>query len=246
ANRPLDETANQALLAYLERPMPSTHLIFSCVCEKLDSRKKLVKQALQYCKHEAFAPLEEREIKQVMDRKLKPYLQVLSEKSIQHIYQSIGKDLESFERFLEKLALQGDEIDDATIFFLLPRKLEDDVFELMSALLQKNRTKAFSLLQDFASNNIEPIQLIGILASQLRFIFQVLHLYQSGLNETEITSELGVHPYRVKLAVKNRRDISSDRALYYLHELSGLDQKIKHGKIEKRLGLELFFIQALG
>lgn len=245
ANNGLSDQEEQQLLQYLQNPLASTHLVFQSPSEKLDTRKKWVKECIHYLKTHECKALDDHEMRKRIDHVIRQSKIKCSAQQMEYIVHSIGTDLDALAHFGEMLLLQEGVLDDATLNVLLPRKLEDDVFELLEAFTRKRKEKVFQLLQDFQAAQIEPIQLIAVLASQLRFHFQVNHLFRKGLNEKEITSELGVHPYRVKKTIQNRNGLSVPTTLRLLHELSQLDQQIKSGKIEKRLGLELFFIQAL-
>lgn len=245
ANNGLREEEEEALLRYLNQPLQTSIVIFSCPFEKLDSRKKVTKQALQLCRSIVCNQLDEREMKLRMDQMMKKLSYSIPSAIKQQIYLRVGNDLTLMNKLFEILRLQTEMMSLSELDVILPRRLEDNVFELLSTIMKKNKVHMFSLLQDFDANNIEVIQLIGILASQLRFQFQVSHLYRRGLNEAEIAKELSVHPYRVKLAIGNRTLISNAKIMKYLHLLSELDQGIKSGKIDKRLGLELFCIETL-
>ena len=73
-------------------------------------------------------------------------------------------------------------------------------------------------------------------------MYQVKQLYLNGYTENNIASILKIHPYRVKLAAQNSKKYDSDILLNYISKLANLDINIKNGKIDKKLGLELFII----
>ena len=90
--------------------------------------------------------------------------------------------------------------------------------------------------------NDVPIKIIVMLANQFRIIYQAKEMYKKGYTENDIASILGVHPYRIKLALNKAREYSSKSLLIYLKKLSNLDILIKTGDINKEIGLELFII----
>ena len=65
-------------------------------------------------------------------------------------------------------------------------------------------------------------------------------MYKSGFSELDISKKLEIHPYRIKLA--NNINISLDDCLLYLKKLSVLDEDIKSGKIDKKVGFEKFIL----
>jgi DNA polymerase-3 subunit delta len=117
----------------------------------------------------------------------------------------------------------------------------DNLFALTDAVVKKDINEALSLYQELLKRNEEPIKIIVIIANQFRLIFQVKRLKSKGLSDSEIASELAVHPYRVKLAKET--NLSEKELLKYLTTLADLDEQIKTGKINKDVGLELFLLK---
>ena len=63
-----------------------------------------------------------------------------------------------------------------------------------------------------------------------------------GKTNNDIATILGVHPYRVKLAIQNNYYYTEEDLIKYIYKLGYLDKNIKLGNIDKFLGLELFLI----
>ena len=68
-------------------------------------------------------------------------------------------------------------------------------------------------------------------------------LQQRGYSSKEIASELSAHPFRVEKTLENTRYLREQEIHKILHHLAQLDQQIKAGKLDKRLGFELFLMQ---
>lgn len=73
-------------------------------------------------------------------------------------------------------------------------------------------------------------------------MYQSKGLYMQGHTEKDIASILGIHPYRVKLAIINSKNYESDHLLNILSKLADLDYDIKTGNANKELALELFIL----
>ena len=91
--------------------------------------------------------------------------------------------------------------------------------------------------------NEEPIKLIVLIAGQMRLIYQVKLLDRKGYTDKEIGKILGVNPYRLKYLRQEGKDFDLNELLKCLDALSRLDVEIKTGKIDKKMGLELFMIR---
>ena len=84
--------------------------------------------------------------------------------------------------------------------------------------------------------------MIGLIASQFRFLLQVKILYNKNKTNDEISKILEVHPYRVKLAINNSYYYSKELLEDYLLKLFEIDRKIKLGLADKNILFELFIL----
>ena len=101
----------------------------------------------------------------------------------------------------------------------------------------------FSIYHDLMILNEEPIKLIVLIAGQMRLIYQVKLLDRKGYNDKEIGKILGVNPYRLKYVRQEGKDFDLNELLQCLDDLSRLDVEIKTGKMDKKMGLELFMVR---
>ena len=135
------------------------------------------------------------------------------------------------ERFLKPLTLRG-------LYH------NDDPYDVH---VEKNVKKMFSIWEDLQILNKDPIYLIALIASQFHLLFQVKCAMIKGMHDqSEIASLLSVHPYRVKLALPVCARLSVDTIMDLLHRLADLDQSIKSGKLDKKLGFEIFLLKLKG
>ena len=82
------------------------------------------------------------------------------------------------------------------------------------------------------------------MAKQFRFLFQVKLLSKRGMNENRIAQILSANPYRVQKSLDSIYRVSLEQIEENLLHLAKLDQKIKQGKMDKKIGFELFLIEA--
>ncbi|MEG1732805.1 MAG: DNA polymerase III subunit delta, partial [Longicatena sp.] len=102
---------------------------------------------------------------------------------------------------------------------LVTRPLEEDVFLLVNAVVERKMKDAFHLWQDMCVLNKDAIYLIALLAGQFRFLYQVKALMLRGLYKEEIVSELSAHPYRVQLTIETCKNLNIDYLLAILDKL---------------------------
>lgn len=233
-----------AICEYLKQPMESTVLIFTGSFAKVDMRKKAVKQIVSYCKTIVCNRLDKNSLPSYVKEQLQKRNLQLSYPCFQCLCERLPYDIGMIQNELDKLALYGDTIDEKLIKQLVTRSLEEDVFALVNAVVNQDRKRCFQIWRDLQVLNKDPIYLIALISSQFHLLYQVKCAMLKGMNrQDEIAAELGVHPYRVKLALGICHRFQVDDLSATLYRLADLDQSIKAGKVDKTLGLELFLLR---
>ena len=92
---------------------------------------------------------------------------------------------------------------------------------------------------------MQPVAIVALLASQIRFLFQVRVLMDEGKAQATIAQELKANPYHVKLNMQKAMRFSSEALLYNLSLLADFDQQMKMGKIDKDDGFEYFCLNLM-
>lgn len=236
----------QELMQYLENPLESTIFIFTGTFEKLDTRKKVVKMMQKHCKVLQFSALDEVSKaayigKEIQKRKIKMDIPVQ-----QLLIQQLPADIRLINNELNKLELLEEKVEKDTLDALIHKPLEENVFLLIHAVIDKDIKKAFEVWNDFLIQNKDPIYLISLLASQFHFLYQVKGFLLQGYTKQDIVNELKAHPYRVQKTIQSCIHLSISSILDILNKLAILDQELKSGKIDKKIGFELFLIQLKG
>ena len=132
-------------------------------------------------------------------------------------------------------------INNSDIMLLTEENTDNSVYDLVSALLKNNNSKAIKLYKNFVMNGIDLNQIIAIIASQIRLLFQVKRLYNSGKSNDEIAKILEFKSvYRVKYLLSDSYYYSEDTLIKYLSKLSNIDRDIKINNIDGNILLELF------
>lgn len=163
--------------------------------------------------------------------------------AVEEIANRIDGDLTRFINEAEKLSLYKSTITLSDVLLMVNKPLEDDAFQMSNALFRGENSLAISIYRDLLKLGQKFVDaLIPMLASQFRFISEVCFLDSRGLEKEEIASQLGVSPVRVKIALKNSRNVSRKQIAHALSDLYDLDVQIKSGQIDRSYGFELFLI----
>jgi DNA polymerase-3 subunit delta len=144
--------------------------------------------------------------------------------------------------------LYGSEINLDDVEALISRPLDNEAFHLVNALLDKNLKQALHIYNDMMILNMEPLSFSGLIASQLRLLYQVATLDKEGYHRQEMINKLSpannVNVYRLNRMLNLARQTSPDRILGILNYLANYDHRSKIGLVDKKFGFELFLIEA--
>lgn len=237
AKKDIDTTL---LEQYLNNINENTIIVFIVNNDNLDERKKITKLVKKIGVVKEYNSADKESI---VKRLFEDYN--ISSNSIKLLIDRVGDDVTLLSSEINKIKLYKDNnktITDEDILNLTSKSLEANNFKLIDAIIKNDKKLALELYYERLRVNEEPIAIIITLANQIRIIYQVKQLYLSGHTENSIASILKIHPYRVKLAYQSSKKYDSDILIKYLYELSNLDIKIKTGKIDKKLALELFIL----
>ena len=228
---------------YLTNLDKSIYIIFSDITEKIDSRKKICKLIDKIGK---IIELKKGDRTYIINY-LKDYIKENGYKIDSYVLNKfidkVGDNISILVNELNKIfmyKLEDKTILESDIDKLTIKNLEEDIFKLTDFIIKKDKFNCFKLYQDFLNNNYEETYLIGMLASQFRFLLQVKLLCNQGKNKDEITNILSVHPYRVKLAINNLYSYSLNELTKNLNNLFILDKDIKTGLVNKKIAMELY------
>ena len=225
---------------YINNPNKNTILILTVLEEKLDERKKIVKNLKKNSiVKECISENEYAFIKNSLDN------YSMDDKTIKLFIQRVGNDFTLLSNELEKLKLyklDEKKITEEDVKELTTKNISLDIFEFIDDILYKRKEKALETLKELLKRNTEPIAVIVMLAGQIRIMYESKELRSRGYTESDIAKLLEIHPFRVKKALEKGYQYTSSTLLYYLEELEKLDVNIKRGNINKDLALELFIL----
>ncbi|MEG0275164.1 MAG: DNA polymerase III subunit delta [Longicatena sp.] len=234
------------LEAYLNDPLESTILIFITTTDKLDARKKIVKKMKETCKVMVFSKVDDQEKIRYANEQITKRNLVLDYAAKELLLLRLPNDIRSIQNELGKLELFGGTITREIVEDLVTRPIEEDVFQLVNAVVDKDLKKAFHVWADMQVLNKDAIFLIATLASQFRLLYQVRVLMDEGRQKDDIVSITNAHPYRVQLSMNTAKRLTARELLSILERLATLDQQIKSGLMKKEIGFEMFLLSLRG
>ncbi|HBB88396.1 MAG TPA: DNA polymerase III subunit delta [Blastocatellia bacterium] len=246
----LREADEDILIRYLNKPSPSSVLIF--IADDLDKRKKLTKTLLSACTVVEFSAVKDAEAKAWARTRLKELKTSADDRVLTEIVRLGGTDLRTLNSELEKLAAAALETRAITMQMvddLIGHSRELSNFELGDQLIAGDRRRALMTLHHLIEDNVAPVMLIGLIASNYHRLALAKELMRQGRRDE--ASRLVYGSYEKKDAFFNtlqRRDaagIARDLKLIADADLAIKTSLAGGGPKGARLQLEML-ICALG
>jgi DNA polymerase-3 subunit delta len=177
----LRETDEEIIVRYLNSPSPSSVVIF--IADDLDKRKKLTKTLLSNCTVVDFSAVKDAEAKAWARTRLKELKTSTDDRVLTEIVRLAGTDLQTLNSELEKLA--GAAIETHTITMqmvdeLIGHSRELSNFELGDQLIAGDSRRALMTLHHLLEDNVAPLMLIGLIASNYHRLALAKELMKRG------------------------------------------------------------------
>lgn len=236
----------KVLEAWLENPPSSSVTVFVAPYEKMDERKKVVKLMKQHAVVVEAKPLQANDLESWLSHEAKSFGKDISRNAVRKLVEMAGTNLTLLSSEVEKMSLYlgaDGEITEELVEQMTARTLEQDAFKMLQAYLDGNISTALSVYYDLLRQKEEPVALAALLASQIRFMVHVYYLQKKGYHAQQISKQLKAHPYRVKLLVEKRQQISEQRLLEVLGDLADIDLQLKTVSGNRERVLEFFLMK---
>lgn len=239
----VEKADEEKVLQLLKDSTDDIDLIFILRSEKIDNKGKIFNFIKEHGQVFEFLNISKEEWPLYIRKFFKNKNVEITQEAITELANRVDGDLTRFINEAEKLCLYKNSITLADVTLMIAKPLEDDAFQMSNALFRGENGVAISIYRDLKLLGQKFVDaLIPMLASQFRFISEVCFLDSRGLDKDDIASELGVSPVRVKIALKNSKNITRRQIANALDKLYNLDLQIKSGQIDRSYGLELFLI----
>ena len=243
----LREADEDALVRYIARPAESSVVIF--IADDLDKRRRLSKILLDACVSVEFPALKDAELAAWAKSRLKELKTETDERTLHQIVALVGSDVRTLISELDKLAtaaIGSGHITMKMVESLVGRSRELSNFELTDHLIARNRKRALQTLQRLLDDGVEPVMLIGLIASNYRRLALAKELMSRQAPNEEVYRLVGM-PYgkRQEFLETARRSDASTLARS-IERIAATDLAIKTSQATPRLQLEMLVCELAG
>jgi DNA polymerase-3 subunit delta len=237
------------LVEYIQAPADYSVIVFTVHADKLDERKKIVKSIAERKALIPFPLLSGDDLIYWVRRQSERMHFSLDEAAMQALILSCGANLQSLSGEMQKLSLyvgkQG-AVTAETIETMVVRSTEQNVFLMIDELVRLHVDKALGILYELLKHKEEPVKILSLMARQFRNMLLIKQLSKQGFSQQQMATQLGLHPYAVKVAAEQARLYELDKLKITLSRLADVDYQMKTGKMDKVLALEMFMLQLAG
>ena len=225
---------------YLENPSESTRLVIFAE-GKLDSKRRLVKLLKRDAQIiEATTPKEQDLKRYFASQAQELGIQFVGD-SLDQLLLKSGYDFGELQKNIALLQAykEDGQITLEDIEEVVPKSLQDNIFDLTQMILKRQIDQARNLVKDLRLQGEDEIKLIAILLGQFRMFSQVKIFSEEGQSESQIVASLSdlsgrkVNPYQVKFALRDSRRLSLSFLKQAMMTFIEADYAIKSGTYEK-------------
>ncbi len=233
---------DQVLEPYLQDPCKTSVLIF-CL-EKLDMRFKCAKTVEKSCTVVTVSEQYEDQRRAEVQRLLERFPKVrLDDEALACLRDWVGDDLAALEKELEKISVAYPDkkiIETADIEHLVFRQETQNIFELVDAIVAKERAKAMDILLRLRRDEGKSaLEIFGLLRSQLEKLFLAAEMLEEGKPARTVCQTLRVPPFFCDAFAAKARKAKAIKPARFFSLLYESDRAIKTGLWQEELAAEI-------
>lgn len=232
---------------FLPKLPDTTVLIF--VEAQTDKRTKLFKGVKKAGRTAEFSYQDETTLKKWIIGMIKKEGMVCSGQALDFFMERTGTEMCHIKTELEKLfcyCMGRQEITIADMEAICCKRIQNQIFDMISALALRQRDRALALYYDLLMLKEPPMRILALIVRQFHLLLQVKELKKKGYGQTVIAQKTGLSPY---VAGKYERQAAGFRFLELreaLEDCAKTEEEIKTGLLQDRLGVELFLVKYSG
>lgn len=157
-----------------------------------------------------------------------------------------GIDYLTFVHSMDKLLIYTKHITVDDVRELVYRPLEDNVFDIINKLMEKNTTGALYVYRDLRDSGVDVLGMLPAFASKFKDYALVKYLIEMSYNNNQIAEQLGriqnrtVKPGSIYYRKKELSNITFHSCIQVLSDLSDLERDIKLNLDDADTKMKLF------
>jgi len=233
------------LVRYLNKPVEETVLIINAPYAKLDERKAVTKAVKANAEVLFCEQMKKVDLNSWVKRQLGKQNINIDREALDEFIKRVENDTQVAVNEMKKLLMYAEDLDFVDINVIkkvITKNVEDNVYEITNNILDNNRSTALEIYNDLIMHSEDPLRILGILVNKYREILQVKLLIKDGKDQSDIATHYHYSSGRAYYMMKNAKSVKMSTVKKHLIRLEELDYQIKSGKVDKKIGIELFIL----
>ena len=229
---------------YLKKPNPDVFL-FIVLKDLISEETPIGKTLLQYSYLVEVKDMTNEMFPSYITNYLKEKKFDIEKKACDELLVRTEYNLNLIMQELEKLMLykyDDKKIDLNSVQTLVSKNIEENIYELTNSILANNNNKTIEIYYDLLAKSEDPLRIINNVVTKIRQLIHTKILLEKRYNQDEIKDHFNIKSGAAYYLIKDANAVSFELLESVLDKLSKLDFDIKTGKIDKKIGLELFIL----
>ena len=238
------KSSNDELAMYVKN-MPD-YLVIIFVEEQIDKRNKLYKSVSEtgYVSEMNAQPVSvlTKWIKGLFNAENKE----ITGEAVTCLLDRSGASMNLIKQEIEKLVTYVDNrpvIEKQDVEAVCSTQTVSRIFEMISAIGEKNQQKALKLYYDLLTLKEKPMSILFLIVRQFNGILQVAQGLSQGKNNSSLAKEIGIQPFLVGKYGSCARKFTPEILYSALKDCAQVEEDVKSGKLIDRIAVEMIIIK---
>lgn len=227
----LKKVPDSTVLVFVEEGMP-------------DRRTGLFRRLNRPGQAQEFKLLESEQLRRWVRREVELRGGTIETQALTKLMEAVGSDLWRMTNEIEKLTAYNRQLTAEDVELLVNSKTEANIFDLVEATANRNPQRALRELSRLFNRGAAEIYILTMLVWQYRNLLIIKDLQQRGVKSRwDLAKKGGLAPFVVTKNIEAAAKYSLEDLKNIYEKLLDFDWRIKTGKIEPKVALELLVFQ---
>lgn len=241
-----DDNELKQLTDYIDNPIYETDLVFYTYEDNFNSKLKAYKAVSENAQIIELNGYNYKDFNRYVKERINEEGLDIQNDAVELLTNICKRSATVLNQNIEVLKLYPEKINSDVVSKLCTQSDDNEAFELINALTNKNISKSISLFRKLMSQNDSIYSVLGLLANQLRYLYHISYLVSLGKKKKEIIDITGSNEYRLNKAMETLNTIKMNQIIELLAKLSDLDLKCKSdSSVQENTRFEMFILELL-
>lgn len=240
----MNESVLNSWINYIKKPNPDVFL-YIVLNELISEEFTIGKILMQYANLIKVKEIEGKEFNDYIIKYLSNKEYNIDIKALDELLLRTNYNLTLIMQELEKLMLyklNSKKIFKEDVENLVSRNLEENIYELTNNLIKGYNSKTIEIYYDLLINNEDPIRIINNVSNRVKQLIHTKLLLNKSYTQDDIIKHFNIKSGQAYYLMKDSKETQMETLENILKKLTELDYDIKTGKIDKKIGFEIFIL----